>query len=276
MTFQASEVFAQFMSYAVGCIFGRYSLAKEGLIQANQGETLEDYFTKVGKLETEITFLPDKENIIPILEDEIAQGIVTPQDNVIDSHLDILNDKNINKGDGIFVISENELKTLKFNEAELKLIKPLYTTEELSQYFANKNNNCWVIYTNTQTIKNMKKIPNIKNHLDKFVKIITSDFKPYGLHRARNEEFFKGEKILSLRKASIPMFSYSNFPSYVLQSYYVIKTILINNYQGLLSWCKTNNFSLLQFKKTLANQMEFCNFIDHWNFSDFYFCSIRD
>jgi len=44
-------------------------------------------------------------------------------------------------------------------------------------------------------------------------------------------------------------------------SYYVIKTILINNYQGFLSWCKKNNFSLLQFKKTLSNQKEFCNFI---------------
>lgn len=44
-------------------------------------------------------------------------------------------------------------------------------------------------------------------------------------------------------------------------SYYVIKTILINNYQGFLSWCKKNNFSLLHFKKTLSNQKEFCNFI---------------
>jgi hypothetical protein len=44
-------------------------------------------------------------------------------------------------------------------------------------------------------------------------------------------------------------------------SYYVIKTILLNNYQGFLSWCKTNNFSLLQFKKTLSNQKEYCNFI---------------
>jgi hypothetical protein len=45
-------------------------------------------------------------------------------------------------------------------------------------------------------------------------------------------------------------------------AYYVIKTILINNYQGFLSWCKTNNFSLLQFKKTLTNQHEFCKFIE--------------
>ena len=44
-------------------------------------------------------------------------------------------------------------------------------------------------------------------------------------------------------------------------SYYVIKAILINNYQGFLTWCKHNNFSLLQFKKTSANQKEFCNFI---------------
>jgi len=45
-------------------------------------------------------------------------------------------------------------------------------------------------------------------------------------------------------------------------SYYIIKTILINNYQGYLSWCKSNNFSLLQFNKTPSNQKEFCKFIE--------------
>jgi len=44
-------------------------------------------------------------------------------------------------------------------------------------------------------------------------------------------------------------------------SYYVLKTILLNNYQGFLSWCKNNNFSLLDFKKTIGNQSEFCKFI---------------
>ena len=45
-------------------------------------------------------------------------------------------------------------------------------------------------------------------------------------------------------------------------AYYVIKAILINNYQDFLFWCKNNNISLLQFKKTPANQMEFCKFIE--------------
>jgi len=45
-------------------------------------------------------------------------------------------------------------------------------------------------------------------------------------------------------------------------SYYVIKTILMNNYQEFFCWCKKNNFSLLQFKKTLSNQKEYCKFIE--------------
>src|SRR5690625_5048887 len=70
LPFKDKEVFAQFISYAVGCMFGRYSLDKEGLILANQGETLEDYLNKVEKSKTEVTFLPDDDNIIPVLDDE--------------------------------------------------------------------------------------------------------------------------------------------------------------------------------------------------------------
>ena len=45
-------------------------------------------------------------------------------------------------------------------------------------------------------------------------------------------------------------------------SYYVITAILIYNYQSFLNWCKTNNTSMLQFKKTNANQKGFCDFIE--------------
>lgn len=45
-------------------------------------------------------------------------------------------------------------------------------------------------------------------------------------------------------------------------SYYVIKTILMNNYQGFLSWCSHHNNTLLQFRKTPTNIKDFCNFIE--------------
>jgi adenine-specific DNA-methyltransferase len=61
-------------------------------------------------------------------------------------------------------------------------------------------------------------------HLDQFNKVITSDNHPYGLHRARDEKFFLGEKILSLRKCGEPCFTYTDFPCYVSQTYNIIKT----------------------------------------------------
>jgi hypothetical protein len=45
-------------------------------------------------------------------------------------------------------------------------------------------------------------------------------------------------------------------------SYYIITLILFNNYQEFLSWCNTNNTSLLQFKKTISNLDKFCSFIE--------------
>ncbi len=77
LPFKDKEVFAQFISYAVGCMFGRYSLDKEGLILANQGETLEDYLERIGKPENEATFLPDEDNIIPVLEDDWFEDDIT-------------------------------------------------------------------------------------------------------------------------------------------------------------------------------------------------------
>jgi hypothetical protein len=75
--FKANEVFAQFLSYAVGCMFGRYSLDKVGLILANQGETLQDYLNKIDKNANECSFLPDEDNIIPVLDDEWFEDDIT-------------------------------------------------------------------------------------------------------------------------------------------------------------------------------------------------------
>jgi hypothetical protein len=70
LVFNPKEVLSQFISYTVGCMFGRYSLDKEGLILGNQGETLQDYLLKVEKQESELFFAPDEDNIIPVLDDE--------------------------------------------------------------------------------------------------------------------------------------------------------------------------------------------------------------
>lgn len=59
-------VLLQLLSYSIGCIFGRYSIDKPSLILANQGETLQDFLKQVPNP----SFLPDEDNIIPVLDGE--------------------------------------------------------------------------------------------------------------------------------------------------------------------------------------------------------------
>ncbi len=58
-----ADTMAEFLHYAVGCMFGRYSLDAPGLILANQGETLADYLLRVPAP----SFTPDEDNVIPVL-----------------------------------------------------------------------------------------------------------------------------------------------------------------------------------------------------------------
>ena len=64
------EVLAQFISYAVGCMMGRYSLDKDGLILANAGEGLPEYWSRTGTDPDTATFLPDEDGIIPLLAED--------------------------------------------------------------------------------------------------------------------------------------------------------------------------------------------------------------
>ena len=61
---------AAFLSYAVGCMMGRYSLDQPGLILANTGDTLQQYLERIGKQLAELSFVPDEDGIIPVLDSE--------------------------------------------------------------------------------------------------------------------------------------------------------------------------------------------------------------
>jgi type II restriction/modification system DNA methylase subunit YeeA len=59
-----ADTMAEFLHYAVGCMFGRYSLDAPGLILANQGEGLADYLARI----PEPSFDVDADNVIPVLD----------------------------------------------------------------------------------------------------------------------------------------------------------------------------------------------------------------
>ena len=78
LEFNKDELVKQFLSYAIGCIMGRYSINKSGLIMANSDDVLElseNKFIVKGtdgeiRQEVESKFLPDEFGIIPITDEK--------------------------------------------------------------------------------------------------------------------------------------------------------------------------------------------------------------
>ena len=56
------------ISYAVGCMFGRYSLDVDGLVLANQGDAVENYLAKMPD-PAHVTFMPVADNVLAITND---------------------------------------------------------------------------------------------------------------------------------------------------------------------------------------------------------------
>ncbi|MEK6863330.1 MAG: DNA methyltransferase [Nanoarchaeota archaeon] len=213
------------------------------LITKKDGEKIEKFKAKINPAELKdktISFVNSQNtdifermknaDVFYLTEKEITNGLQVQQEKVNKKNLKVLGG-DFKLGEGIFILSTDELMKLNLSEKETKdLIKPLYTPKEINKYHINDKNKFWVIYTSSK-FKNpaeIKPYPNIKNHLDRFKKVITTDFKPYGIHRIRVEDFFKEEKIISIRKTKSPGFSFVDFDCYVNQVYYIIKTNKIN------------------------------------------------
>lgn len=195
-------------------------------------------------------------NNIFLFEEELTNGI--------HPHYDFINKKLSEKygfpiGDGIFGLSKPETDGLDLSEDEVKLIKPYYNSSDNVARYTVGATDINIIYT-PSTFKNphsMDSYPHLKAHLDKFKDVISSDNKPYGLHRARVESFFIGEKIVALRKcAGKPVFAYANGLNYMSATFYVIKTNRVNMkyLTGLL------NSKLIEFWLKNKGKMQGANY----------------
>lgn len=215
----------------------------------------DDYFTF---LESSIANVIEKiksVNAFYLDKNEIFSGA--------DINQDFLNKKNAIKlgkekeiGKGIFVLTDYEKYQLNLKDKEFSLLKPYYTTKQLFRYHAHQNNDLWLIYTKSDINNKISNYPTIKKHLDQFKEIITSDNKPYGLHRARDENIFLGKKIMATRKCQKPTFTLVNFDSYISRTFNIIKT----NKLSLKVLVAILNSKLVQFWLRYMGKMQGSNY----------------
>ena len=170
----------------------------------------------------------EKVSNFKLSKNDIGNGIDVLQDFVSEKHLPKLKDEMIKKGDGVLVLENSVVVRMKLNKNELEYLKPYYGTSQINRYLSDKESGYKIIYADKYFREHIDEFPNLKNHLDRFKKILTSAFAPYGLHRPREERFFKGQAIFLLRKTMRPAFAYVDFPCYVTRAFLVLKPENIN------------------------------------------------
>lgn len=134
-----------------------------------------------------------------------------------------------NKGEGIFSISNSELKSLNLSETEYtSLIKPFYKNSDINHYITKLTHTKNIIYTNKET--DLELYPNAKRHLIRFAEPLKEkrEFKNgrlpwYSLQWPRNQQIFEGEKIVTPIRSSSNTFGYNDTSWYAATDVNFIK-----------------------------------------------------
>lgn len=140
---------------------------------------------------------------------DITRGLDSSADRVTEKNIGILPTRKveqlgIKKGDGIFLLSENEKDSLQLLPNELEVVKPTYKNSNICPYFVDIDEKLFILYLKKDT--DISSYPNILNHLEKFREIIESrgghekgELGWYSLHRPRNEKLLSSNKIVCSR-----------------------------------------------------------------------------
>jgi adenine-specific DNA-methyltransferase len=149
----------------------------------------------------------------------INQGIVTGADKVSKKHIEKFH-IDANKGDGIFVLREEEVEILDLAWKDKRILRPWFKNSDIMRWATNIKSNEQLIYADKR--KSNLEGSKILEYLSKFHQIIeeSSSNAPY-LHRPREIDF-DGSKIVAPQRSSKNIFGYNEIPWFASADVYYI------------------------------------------------------
>lgn len=176
----------------------------------------KDVFSKNDEIILE-KFSFDHSNTISLGQiTDISQGVVEATDKISYKQLKKINKSNYTVGQGVFVLTQKEVDSLKLNSFEKLCIKRYLDPNNVGKYSINYTDR-YLIYADNQTRKQIetdKNYSTLKAHLDHFRCFITSSNGPYGLHRPRQKKYFDNPKIIFINMFVDVGFTYDENDNY--------------------------------------------------------------
>ena len=128
---------------------------------------------------------------------EIEQGIVSGADKVSKSHLLEYPTYNFQKGKGIYVLTNQEVRELNFSAEDKSFLKKTYKNSEIRKWVISANNNLNVIYIKSNG-DYFEPSNGIKKHLDAFkIILINRNVRVGSITEEDYHEFVIGKKEIS-------------------------------------------------------------------------------
>jgi hypothetical protein len=176
----------------------------------------KDVFSKNDEIILE-KFSFDHSNTISLGQiTDISQGVVEATDKISYKQLKKINKSNYTVGQGVFVLTQKEVDSLKLNSFEKLCVKRYLDPNNVGKYSINFTDR-YLIYADNQTRKQIetnKNYSTLKGHLDHFRCFITSSNGPYGLHRPREKKYFDNPKIIFINMFVDVGFTYDENDNY--------------------------------------------------------------
>ncbi len=153
---------------------------------------------------------------------EIRQGVVPGPDRLRKKNYSLLQNANLNNNQGVFVLSNEEIASLKFRSNEITYFLPFSYVRDLkkNEYLRTENYQSihQIIYLNNSEI-NKDELPNILNYLNQFKLIMTARRENqmgkrrwYELHWPRTKKNFIDPRLVCIRRTDKPRFIHIEIP----------------------------------------------------------------
>ncbi len=187
----------------------------------------------VGK-KKEMNLLDRLSGLPPLIpENAIQQGILLPQGRLKKSDWQQQSppfQAQFPPDAGIFLLKDAEVSALNFNDSERALLKPYFGPTGFLPFqgFQTPQAPYQLIYTDAaarkKIVENPEQYANLRAHLERFTPVLTSAFKPYGLHRPRQPHWFENDnKVLCPRQVPRPALAVVEQLAYVSEGFYILQ-----------------------------------------------------
>jgi hypothetical protein len=151
---------------------------------------------------------------------EVRQGIAENPPRITRKHA--ANHAGWTIGQGVFLLSTEELASLDLTLAERQVVRPYYEAAVIDRYWLPTQPTGWLLYLNRHTAPVLEDLPHIAKHLVQFRTLLEQRRETrlgklawWHLHWPREARLFDGPKIFAVQMGRYPRFVYVPQPAYV-------------------------------------------------------------